>query len=328
VDIAAPLAYRPRNGARIYCSTRVSKLTKPGRVRPESPGRVKAVAKALSNDAWTNRLVPIAVRHATVDELCLVHDPDYVELVRREVKEQGVRRLSTGDTDVSRESYDVALTATGGGLNAIDEVLEGRLANAFCVVRPGAPCHGQARHGVLHLQSRGRRGAVCATQAWGGTGGDRRLDVHHGNGTQDIFYEDGSVFYFSTHQHPWYPGTGLKSETGEGPGKGTTMNCPLPAGTMMEAVRDAFRNRFLPAMASFPANLILISAGFDGRHGDPLGGFLLRDEDFAELDQDSHGSSGAELLGPDRLHAGGRLRPLWARLRGDGARRGARGDYG
>jgi len=258
--------------------------TGPG--HPESPGRIKAVAKALSNDAWTNRLVAIPGRAATVEELCLAHDPDYVELVRREVKEQGVRRLSTGDTDVSRESYDVARIATGGVLNAIDEVMEGRLANAFCAVRPPGH-HATAKRGMgfcifNHL-------AVAARFAQRKHGVERVLivdwDVHHGNGTQDIFYEDGSVFYFSTHQHPWYPGTGLKSETGEGAGKGTTLNCPLPAGTMMEAVRDAFRNRLLPAMATFRPDLVLISAGFDGRHGDPLGRFLLRDEDFVELTQ-------------------------------------------
>lgn len=256
--------------------------TGPG--HPECPGRIRAVARALSGAGWTEQLVPIATREATIEELCLVHDPAYVELVRRELEEEGRRRLSTGDTDTGPQSYAVARTATGGVLHAVDAVMEGRVDNAFCAVRP--PGHHATRNRGMgfclfnHV-------AVAARYAQKRHGIGRVLivdwDVHHGNGTQDIFYEDGSVFYFSTHQHPWYPGTGLRTETGEGAGKGTTLNCPLPAGTMMEAVRDAFRNRLLPAMESFRPEFILISAGFDARHGDPLGGFRLRDEDFAEL---------------------------------------------
>ena len=108
-------------------------------------------------------------------------------------------------------------------------------------------------------------------------------DVHHGNGTQDIFYEDGSVFFFSTHQHPWYPGTGLSDQTGEGAGSGTTLNCPLPAGSGREAILGAFEQKLIPAADKFRPDLILLSAGFDSRIGDPLGHFLLTDEDFADL---------------------------------------------
>jgi acetoin utilization deacetylase AcuC-like enzyme len=108
-------------------------------------------------------------------------------------------------------------------------------------------------------------------------------DVHHGNGTQDIFYEDGSVFYFSTHQHPWYPGTGLASETGKGAGKGTTLNVPCAAGEGMATIGAAFRERFLPLMDDFRPDLVIISAGFDSREGDPLGQLRLTDADFAEL---------------------------------------------
>ncbi|MEQ1843460.1 MAG: histone deacetylase, partial [Verrucomicrobiales bacterium] len=212
-----------------------------------------------------------------------VHDPAYVELVAREIA-KGSRRLSTGDTDVGPQSYEVALVATGGVLNAVDEVMEGRLRNAFCAVRPPGH-HATADRGMgfcifNHV-------AVAARHAQRVHGAERVVivdwDVHHGNGTQDIFYREGSVFYFSTHQHPWYPGTGLKTETGAGKGKGTTLNCPLPEGTMIEVVRDGFRNRFLPMMKRFRPDLVIISAGFDSRHGDPLGGFRLRDEDFAEL---------------------------------------------
>ena len=108
-------------------------------------------------------------------------------------------------------------------------------------------------------------------------------DVHHGNGTQDIFYADPSVFYFSTHLSPWYPGTGSARETGLGPGEGTTLNCPLPAGSGREEIIGAFRQKLLPAAKNFEPELVLISAGFDCRIGDPLGHFTLSDEDLAEM---------------------------------------------
>ena len=106
-------------------------------------------------------------------------------------------------------------------------------------------------------------------------------DVHHGNGTQDIFYEDGSVFFFSTHQSPWYPHTGKASETGKGKGEGTTMNCPFPARSGMKEIGGAFRLKLVPAAKAFKPQLVLISAGFDSRIDDPLGQFTLEDKDFA-----------------------------------------------
>ena len=108
-------------------------------------------------------------------------------------------------------------------------------------------------------------------------------DVHHGNGTQDIFYADPSVFFFSTHQSPLYPGTGAARETGEGAGKGFTMNCPFPAGAGRDEILGAFEKQLVPQMAEFRPDLVLISAGFDSRIGDPLGGFLLTDPDFTDL---------------------------------------------
>jgi acetoin utilization deacetylase AcuC-like enzyme len=124
-------------------------------------------------------------------------------------------------------------------------------------------------------------------------------DVHHGNGTQDIFYDDGSVFFFSTHQWPWYPGTGPASETGEGKGKGVTMNRPFPAGSGRREILGVFREDLRRAADSFQPDLVLISAGFDSRLGDPLGGFTLGDEDFEDLTDTM-----LEIAGQ---HAGGRL---------------------
>jgi acetoin utilization deacetylase AcuC-like enzyme len=123
-------------------------------------------------------------------------------------------------------------------------------------------------------------------------------DVHHGNGTQDIFYTDGSVFFFSTHQSPWYPGTGDAGETGEGKGKDSTMNCPLPAGSRQEII-DAFRRKLIPSADGFKPDLVMISAGFDSRLGDPLGRFRLTDDDFADLTR--------MMLDVAEKHAGGRI---------------------
>jgi acetoin utilization deacetylase AcuC-like enzyme len=124
-------------------------------------------------------------------------------------------------------------------------------------------------------------------------------DVHHGNGTQDIFYRDGSVFFFSTHQHPWYPGTGAPNETGEGAGAGMIMNCPFPAGSGRREILGAFEQRLVPAAKRVKPELVLISAGFDSRLNDPLGNFLLTDADFADL---TH-----VMMEIASQHAGGRL---------------------
>ena len=110
-------------------------------------------------------------------------------------------------------------------------------------------------------------------------------DVHHGNGTQDIFYRDPSVLFFSTHQSPWYPGTGPRQEQGEGEGYGTTINCPFPAGSGRAEILGAFELVLLPAVARFRPGLVLLSCGFDSRKDDPLGQFLLEDEDFSRLTQ-------------------------------------------
>ena len=124
-------------------------------------------------------------------------------------------------------------------------------------------------------------------------------DVHHGNGTQDIFYEDGSVLFFSAHQWPWYPGTGARDETGSGAGAGMTINHPLPAGSGHDGIFDAFLNSLVPAADAFRPDFVFISAGFDSRLGDPLGSFTLTDEDFAGLTK--------IVLGIAARHAAGRV---------------------
>lgn len=257
----------------------VCKEHQTGSRHPERADRFDAALGALDG----LELLKLAPRVATEDEVALCHSPSYIKLVEREVM-TGFHELSTGDTIISPRSMDAALRATGSVLNGVDAVMEGKAQNAFCIVRPpghhATPVRGM---GFCLFNSI----AVAARYAQKKYGLKRVLivdwDVHHGNGTQDVFYTDGTVFFFSTHQHPWYPGTGLPNETGEGAGHGTTLNCPFPAGSGRDEILSAFQEKLLPAAEKFQPELVLISAGFDSRVDDPLGNFLLTDEDFADL---------------------------------------------
>jgi acetoin utilization deacetylase AcuC-like enzyme len=250
---------------------------------PERPARIDAVTKALEFSGAIADGPRIPVRLATEDEVALCHSRHYIEIVKRDVA-SGAKMLSTGDTHIGPESLAVALMATGGLLNAVDAVIEGKAGNAFCAVRPPGH-HATPDRGMGFCLFNNVAIAARYAQARHGIGRVAIIDwdVHHGNGTQDIFYSDGSVFYFSTHQSPWYPGTGAADETGEGKGAGLTLNCPFPAGSGAKEIVGAFETKFAPAMRNFRPELVLLSAGFDSRLGDPLGDFTLEDEDFAEL---------------------------------------------
>jgi acetoin utilization deacetylase AcuC-like enzyme len=256
-------------------------LTGPG--HPERPERYDAVTQAIQKAGLLAALERVPARAATEDEIALCHARGYIEIVKREVG-AGARELSTGDTNVCPRTLEVAVRAVGGVLSAVDAVMSGRARNAFCVVRPPGH-HARPDQGMgFCVFNNVAIGARYAQKRWGA---ERVLiadwDVHHGNGTQDIFYADGSVFFFSTHQYPWYPGTGRAEETGIGKGKGTTLNCPLPAGSGREQIYGAFRDKLVPAAKQFRPDLVMISAGFDSRLGDPLGRFTLGDTDFADL---------------------------------------------
>ena len=267
---------------------------------PERPSRLEAVRTQLKKDGIWQAAARIAPREATLEELCLVHTPAYVATAMAEI-ETGVSMLSTGDTHVGGPpSLRAARHAAGGVLNAVDALVSGLHQTVFCAVRPpghhATPSRGmgfcvfnnialaaryaQQKHGLEKV----------AVVDW---------DVHHGNGTQDAFYEDPSVFFFSSHQAPWYPGSGRRDETGHGRGLGTTMNRPLPAGTGMKKLQNVFTDDLLPALDAFQPDLVLVSAGFDSRVGDPLGQFTLEDEDFAALTR--------MLREVASRHAGGRL---------------------
>jgi acetoin utilization deacetylase AcuC-like enzyme len=255
--------------------------TGPG--HPERPARVSAVFDYLRYTGLLDSLDQLDVRQASDDDLALVHTRPYIELVKREV-EQRREQLSTGDTVISEASLESARAAAGCALSATDAVLSRRVQNAFCLVRPPGH-HADSRRGMgfclfnnvaiaaRHAQRRHRVERVLIVD-W---------DVHHGNGTQAIFYRDPSVLFFSTHQSPWYPGTGAAEETGAGDAQGLTINCPFPAGSGRAEILAAFRDRLFPAAVKFAPELVLISAGFDSRIDDPLGQFKLEDRDFAEL---------------------------------------------
>jgi acetoin utilization deacetylase AcuC-like enzyme len=238
----------------------------------------------LRQQGLTKKCVPIEVKVCDEKNLKLVHSPTYLEIAKQDV-ESGETSLSTGDTQICEDSWDVSLRATGGLLHAIDQIFTGRIERAFSLSRPpghhASPSKGMGFCLFNHIaiaaryaQEKYKVGKVLIVD-W---------DVHHGNGTQDAFYEDESVFFFSTHQSPWYPGTGSADEKGRGNALGTTMNIPLPAGSgRKEVVEGAFGQDLDKKISSFNPELILISAGFDSRSNDPLGQFTLNDDDFFDL---------------------------------------------
>ena len=270
-----------------------------GQGHPESIRRHEAVTRALAPDQFPSglwRMKPTAADDRTIKQ---AHKAEYVALAQREIQ-AGLAMLSTGDTIVCRDSLEAARRACGAVCLAVDEIVARRSANAFCTVRPpghhATPDRGMGfcifnnvAVAARHAQAQHKIGRVLIAD-W---------DVHHGNGTQDIFYDDETVFFFSTHQSPWYPGTGARQETGTGKGLGTTLNRPFPAGADRTRILPAYAEELRAAADRFRPELVLISAGFDSRLGDPLGHFRLTDPDFAELTD--------VLVDIANRHAGGRL---------------------
>lgn len=247
---------------------------------PESPERLVAIREALADFQPASVISP---RHALFEEISLCHDPVYIGAVLDAIA-RGERSLARDDVSVCAESGDVALQAVGGVLNAVDAVVARKVDNGFCAVRPpGHHARPAAPMGFCLFNNI----AIAARYAQKHHGLKRIAiidwDVHHGNGTQEIFYRDNSVLFFSTHQSPWYPGSGARDECGDGPGAGLTINCPFDAGAGGLEIRQAFAEALFPALRKFQPEMILISAGFDSRIGDPLGQFRLTDEDFAFL---------------------------------------------
>jgi acetoin utilization deacetylase AcuC-like enzyme len=241
----------------------------------------------------------IPPRPASEEELLRCHTPLYLRRVREDML-AGREQLSTGDTAIGPASERTARLAAGGVLAAVETVMAGRVRNAFAVVRPPGHHAGPSRGMGFCLFN---TVAIAARHLQAVHGVQKVLiadwDVHHGNGTQEIFWRDPSVLFFSSHQAPLYPGTGSRRERGEGAGEGFTWNCPLPAGTSGGELLAAWRAELLPLAEAFAPDFVLVSAGFDSRAGDPLGDFQLLDGDFASLTE--------LLLGIAADHAQGRL---------------------
>jgi len=271
---------------------------------PEHQGRLRAVTSELEKamPSLSPDAEPVLGSPVEDARLELAHTPEHV----RHVRSAADAALAEGrlvnldpDTVVSGASWEAATAATGCLIEAVEAVTGGRYANAFCMVRPpGHHATASRAMGFCLFNSV----AVAARHALESRLASRVLivdwDVHHGNGTQDIFYRDPDVFYLSMHQSPFYPGTGARDETGEGPGEGTTLNLPLPPGLPPEQYVDQMLAGIEQA-AAFNPELVLISAGFDAAAEDFLGGFTLREEHFCQL------TSGLEKL--TRSSAGGRI---------------------
>jgi len=252
---------------------------------PERPERLTAIWGGFERAGLIPDTYRIASRRATDDELALVHDRSYIALVRRELSNvRGYKELSTGDTLVSPDSLDAALSASGGVLNAVDAVMRRTVKNAFCAVRPPGHHAGPARGQGFCIFNN----VAIASRYVQKTYGVQRVlivdqDYHHGNGSQDIFYDDGSVFYFSTHHYGAYPGTGSASETGRGKGVGRILNVEMPPGSGDTQFLQAFETTLVPAARAFKPEFIFISAGFDGMRDDLLGRFDLTPAGFSAI---------------------------------------------
>ena len=258
----------------------------PGSHHPECPQRLTRIIKRLNADRLWEKLAHPEPKPADVETIALVHDPAYITLARREIQE-GRARLSTGDTAVCKESWNAALLAAGAVTDAVDLVMAGRAANAFCAVRPPGH-HARPRRGgmgfcIFNNVAIGLRHAQKAHKV------DRLLlvdwDVHHGNGTQDTFCSDGSVMQFHTQQRGIYPGSGREDEQGEGAARGLVMNYPMARGTGNEEFERLYQDKLVPAARRFKPQIIMVSAGYDSHKDDLLGSLGLDEKGFAVLTQ-------------------------------------------
>ena len=247
---------------------------------PERPDRLAAARAGAARARLGDELVELVPRPARLDEIQRVHAPDHVDRVAR-ASADGIDWLD-GDTGVSAASYEAAVLAAGAGLTAIEALDGGAVSAAFCAVRPPGHHATAARAMGFCLFNN-----VAVTAAALAERGERVLivdyDAHHGNGTQAIFWEDPQVAYVSLHQHPLYPGTGSLGDTGGGPGLGTTVNIPLPAGATGATYRAAVDEVIAPFASGFGPTWLLISAGFDGHRADPLTDLGLSSGDIADL---------------------------------------------
>nr|MBC7244486.1 histone deacetylase [Chloroflexota bacterium] len=249
---------------------------------PENSRRLEYIMRHLQEAGFLERMQNLPARDATLEELAAVHHPGYIAHIR--ATSEGRAGWLDADTYIGPYSYAAALRAAGGVLRAVEAVLEGEIGNAFALVRPPG-------HHAISNRAMGfclfNNIAIAARYALQKYKLDRVLivdfDLHHGNGTQDAFYEEPRVLYFSTHQYPYYPGTGHWQETGRGAGLGYTVNVPLPSGVGDAGYQRIFDEILLPIARRYQPQLILVSAGYDAHWMDPLGMMLLSVRGYANL---------------------------------------------
>jgi len=265
----------------------------------ETPARYASIIAALRAAGLEPRLTRLAPRAATVGELGMCHREGYIRTVQREVK-AGRKHLSTGGTYLCARSFEVALRAAGGLFAAVDAVMQAKVRNAFCVVRPPGHHAGPGKGMGFCIFSNIALAARYAQRRHG----IRRVaivdwDVHHGNGTQHIFEDRADVLYVSLHQSPHYPGTGSSVERGSGEGTGYTLNLALEAGAGDEEYIEAFDAHVIPTLQQYAPELILVSAGFDAHWRDPLAGMNVSFDGYHAMTQ--------RLLSCAARSAGGRI---------------------
>jgi acetoin utilization deacetylase AcuC-like enzyme len=251
-----------------------------GRGHPERPERLDAIRRGLTAAGLDGRVRWLEPRDATRDELLRVHAAAHVAAIAATA---GRTVRFDADTQAGPRSYEAALRAAGAACDAVDRVLDGDLQRAFCLVRPPGHHAERARAMGFCLFN---NVAVAAAHAL--ARGLARVavidfDVHHGNGTQDIFAADPRVLYVSSHAWPFYPGTGALQETGDGDGRGYTVNLPLPMGCGDAEFAHLYREVVEPIARAFAPQLVLVSAGFDAWGGDPLAGMALTEDGYAAL---------------------------------------------
>ncbi|QKV18898.1 histone deacetylase family protein [Oricola thermophila] len=243
---------------------------------PERPDRLRAIAAALDNEVFAG-LDRVEAPEGDPATIRYAHPDEYVERVMAQIPETGIARIDE-DTCASPKSYEAALHAIGAANAAVDDVFTGAAANVFVAARP--PGHHAEKATAMGF-CLFNNAAIAARHAQRKHGAERIAivdwDVHHGNGIQDIFWDDASVLYCSTHQMPLYPGTGAKDETGA---HGTICNAPLSPHDSGDRFREAFRDRILKAVDAFRPDLVIVSAGFDAHHRDPLAELNFVEDDF------------------------------------------------
>jgi acetoin utilization deacetylase AcuC-like enzyme len=267
-------------------------ITPPG--HPERPDRLRAIERVLEDEKFA-ALDRVQAPEGDPATILYAHPQSFVDKVQASIPETGIQRVDA-DTTVSPKSWQATLTAIGAANAAVDDVFAGRANNVFVASRP--PGHHAEKTTAMGF-CLFNHAAIAARHAQKAHGAERVAivdwDVHHGNGTQDIFWDDPTVLYCSTHQMPLYPGTGAKDETGVG----NIVNAPLAPRTGSDLFRDAFNSRILPAIDKFQPDLVIVSAGFDAHHRDPLAEINLTEEDF-------DWATGQLMDSADR-HAKGRL---------------------